>query len=168
MLGHGGLPQGHFSIAVVGHDCLEARSTDFLCYGMLFTVLKLRLAPLRYCTEPARKPLQAASKQQAAAVSKKASAKAAKDTKMKGGDSDMENAETDKTEPEAATKAVESAKGDAQGSHSEYGAPPHPDAEIAMIGSKVVWQFINDKGEEVTVVSSLPTGCVQCCCCCSV
>lgn len=127
-------------------------------------------------TEPARKPLQAAIKQQVSAVSKKASAKkTASETKAKtvGADSDMENAEDIKPEPTATVEEkskpddgakAESGEGDAKG-HPEYGAPPHPDAEITMIGSKAVWQYINDKGEEITVVSSWPACDLQYCCC---
>jgi hypothetical protein len=39
-----------------------------------------------------------------------------------------------------------------QNMHPEYGLPPHPDAEITIVGSKAFWQYINDKGEEVMVV----------------
>jgi hypothetical protein len=119
------------------------------------------------CTEPARKPLQATSKQEAAAVSKKSAKvgkKAAPDKKPASGSgvSDMENAEEGKSETVAAAdvqgQADDAGKGtgsgDAavEGKHPEYGTPPHPDAEVIMIGSKAVWQYINDKGEEVTVV----------------
>lgn len=36
--------------------------------------------------------------------------------------------------------------------HPEYGMPPHPDAEIKMVGSKAFWEYIDDKGAEVSVV----------------
>lgn len=95
--------------------------------------------------------------------------KAAGEAKAKADarDSDMENADDSAPEPVAvkqetsrsgdAGKDAESQEGDVKG-HPEHGVPPHPDAEIAMIGSKAVWQYINDKGEEVTVV--------RCCCSC--
>jgi hypothetical protein len=38
--------------------------------------------------------------------------------------------------------------------HGKYGVPPDPDAEIQMISGRPFWFYINDKGEEVTVVSS--------------
>lgn len=36
--------------------------------------------------------------------------------------------------------------------HPEYGMRPHPDAEIKMVGSKAFWEYIDDKGAEVSVV----------------
>lgn len=36
--------------------------------------------------------------------------------------------------------------------HPEYGMPPHPDAEITVVGSKAFWEYIDDKGAEVSVV----------------
>lgn len=36
--------------------------------------------------------------------------------------------------------------------HPEYGIPPHPDAEITVVGSKAFWEWIDDKGAEVSVV----------------
>jgi hypothetical protein len=41
---------------------------------------------------------------------------------------------------------------DTPGRHPVYGDPPHPDAEIRMMNGKAFWEFINAKGEEVTVV----------------
>jgi hypothetical protein len=42
------------------------------------------------------------------------------------------------------------------GEHPDYGTPPDPDAEIRMVGSKPVWVYFNDKGEEVVVVCHWP------------
>jgi len=39
--------------------------------------------------------------------------------------------------------------------HPEYGMPPHQDAEIRMVGSKAFWEYIDDKGAEVSVVRCL-------------
>lgn len=49
------------------------------------------------------------------------------------------------TDPEAPQSTVQA--------HPEYGVPPDADAEIQMIGGKPFWAFINDKGEEVTVLA---------------
>jgi hypothetical protein len=139
-------------------------------------------------TESGREPLQAASTGKGSKPPKKPPAhkpptwatKPTSEEKKKAAeqDSDMENVDDVKPEPEVAvveekvasgiaTKVEESKGGDMAGHHPEYGAPPHPDAEIAMIGSKAVWQFINDKGEEVTVVRSAcsfaPQGTVVAC-----
>jgi hypothetical protein len=126
-------------------------------------------------TESGREPLQAASTGKGSKAAKKPPAnkppkwatKPTSEEKKKAAeqDSDMENVDDVKLEPEVAVveekavsgnaaKVEESKGGDMAGHHPEYGTPPHPDAEIAMIGSKAVWQFINDKGEEVTVVRS--------------
>eukprot|EP00892_Ulva_mutabilis_P003443 jgi/Ulvmu1/1470/UM011_0200.1 len=38
--------------------------------------------------------------------------------------------------------------------HPEYGSPPHPDAIIRMTGSKAFWEYIDDKGAEVSVIAT--------------
>ena len=80
---------------------------------------------------------------------------------MEAPDSDMEKAEDVTAEPEKSKIEVEWKAAEGHGedvkAHPEHGVPPHPDAEITMIGSKAVWQYINDKGEEITVVRT-------CCC----
>jgi hypothetical protein len=42
------------------------------------------------------------------------------------------------------------------GRHPVYGDLPDPDAEIKMVNGKPFWEYINEKGEEVSIVC-LPT-----------
>lgn len=53
--------------------------------------------------------------------------------------------------PGPASEAAAPAKRDVT-LHPVYGAPPDPDAEVTMVNGKPMWQYMNDKGEEVTVV----------------
>jgi hypothetical protein len=43
-------------------------------------------------------------------------------------------------------------KKEAAATHGKYGLPPDPEAEIQVISGRPFWFYINDKGEEVTVV----------------